>query len=431
MSDDGDTNRYIRIRGDQAELGMFVHAVHCSWIHNPFWRRSFLLISPQDRALIHESVPQITIDLAKGRGLKAMAMADSRDRDDPAPPAEPSAAAAPEPVAAIRPRRRKPPTELERAAATAERAIAAIIRLFAEARLGRAIRTADLLPMVEEIAHATSHNGAALIAVTRLKDKDQYTYIHSVAVGTLMMGLARHLGMDDDDVRVAGLAGMLHDIGKMQVPAEIVDKPGRLTGEELAQIRLHPGLGHRMLLDLEDLDLRILDVCLHHHEKMDGTGYPDGLKGKEISRFARLAAVCDVYDAVTSIRSYKRAWSPHEALAQMLEWEGHFDPAMLRAFIACLGIQPFGALVRLHSNRLGIVVREGESPSTPIVRSFFDVPDQQTLPVEDVATSGDPIIRAERGEYWFGEGWPTLQAEIMAQVAVPEAPRHHLTRARM
>ena len=425
MSDHKNRNRYIRIEGRQAELGMYVRALHCTWLKNPFWLKSFLLVEPEDRDKIRRDVPHITIDLNKGRGLTLVSAPDIIESGEPPIP-QPRSAPEPEPhpavVAPIRPRRRKPPTELELASATAEKATAAVTQLFGEARLGRVIRTADLLPMVEDIAQATSKGTAAMVAVTRLKDKDQYTYIHSVAVGTLMMGLARHLGLKDEDVHVAGMAGLLHDIGKMHIAPEIVDKPGRLDPDELAQMRLHPGLGHSILIDIDDLDPRILDVCRHHHEKMDGTGYPDGLKGEELSLFARLSAVCDVYDAVTSIRSYKRAWSPHEALAQMIEWEGHFDPEMLRSFIDSLGIQPFGALVRLHSNRLGLVVREGESPTTPIVRAFFDVPSQQSVPIDDVVTTYDAIIRVERGEYWFGDRWPALQAEIMAQAAVPQAP---------
>lgn len=414
MNERSDPNRHLRIPGHQVELGMYVHALHCGWLQSPFWRKSFLLVAQEDRDKIRKSVPQVTIDLSKGRGLTLVAAPQSQEQAASAPP--------PAVIATIKPKRSKPPTEFERASLIAQRATAAVTKLFGESRLGRAIRTSDLIPMVEDIAQATSQGLAAMVAVTRLRDRDQYTYIHSVAVGTLMMGLSRQLGLSDEDIRVAGMAGLLHDIGKMRVAHEIVEKPGRLTPDELIEMRRHPALGYSTLLDLDDLDPRILDVCRHHHEKMDGTGYPDGLKGEQLSLFVRISAVCDVYDAVTSIRSYKRAWSPHEALAQMIEWEGHFDADILRAFITSLGIQPFGELVRLHSNRLGIVVREGECPTTPIVRVFFDVPEQQTIASEDVATKDDPILRVERGDYWFGERWPTLQAEIMAPSATPEAP---------
>ncbi len=425
MNERSDTNRYLRIEGSQAELGMFIHTLHCGWLKNPFWRKSFLLVDSEDRDKIRNSVPHVTIDLDKGRGLTLVSARDIAEHAPLVPvpvPVAPSTGAAPV-MAMIKPKRRKPRTDMELASVTAERATEAVTQLFGEARLGHVIRTSDLTPMIEEIAQATSQGPAAMIAVTRLKDKDRYTYIHSVAVGTLMMALARHLGLSDHDVRVAGMAGVLHDIGKMKIESEIVDKPGCLDPAELAKMRMHPSLGHSILLDMEDLDPRILDVCRHHHEKMDGTGYPDGLKDEQLSLFVRISAVCDVYDAVTSIRSYKRAWSPHEALAQMIEWDGHFDTEILRAFITSLGIQPFGGLVRLNSNRLGVVVREGCSPTTPIVRAFFSVPDQQMIPSDDVATSHDPILRVERGEYWFGEGWHALRAEIMDQAAMPELPQ--------
>lgn len=418
MEETSTTNRYIQIGSNQVALGMYIHALHCSWLHNPFWRKSFLLTEPEDLAKIRESVPTVTIDLAKGRG-PTMIDANETVELPLAPPAETPATPV---VTSLRPRRAKPPTELERASAVSERATAAVAHLFDEALLGRTIRTSDLVPIVEDIAETTAKSAAAMIAVTRLKDKGQYIYIHSVAVGTLMMSLARHLGLSEEEVHVAGMAGLLHDIGKMHIAADILDKPGRLNAEEMVEIRRHPGLGHRILVDMKDLDPRILDVCRHHHERMDGAGYPDGLKGDEISQFVRISSVCDVYDAVTSIRPYKRAWSPHEALAQMIEWDGHFDPEMLRVFISSLGVQPFAALVRLHSNRLGIVVREGESPTRPIVRTFFDIPNHVPTAIEDVATAHDPILRAERGDYWFGDRWPALQAEILAEPVVPEAP---------
>ncbi|WP_433909066.1 HD-GYP domain-containing protein [Sphingomonas yabuuchiae] len=417
MEEPSASNRYVQIESHQVALGMYIHALHCSWIHNPFWRKSFLLTDPNDLAKIRESVPAVTIDLTKGRGPAMIAATDTPVSPPPVieVPVTPI-------VTTLRPRRAKPPTELERASAVSARATAAVAQLFGEARLGRTIRTRDLVPIVADIAKTTATSAAAMIAVTRLKDREQYIYIHSVAVGTLMMNLARHLGLSEEDVHVAGMAGLLHDIGKMRIDADVLDKPGRLNAEEMIEIRRHPGLGHKILVDMQDLDPRILDVCRHHHERMDGAGYPDGLRGDEISQFVRISSVCDVYDAVTSIRPYKRAWSPHEALAQMLEWDGHFDPETLRAFIANLGIQPFAALVRLHSNRLGIVMREGDSPTSPIVRTFFDVPNNMPTTIEDVATVHDPILRAERGDYWFGERWPALQAQILAEPSVPNAP---------
>ncbi|MET4897043.1 HD-GYP domain-containing protein [Sphingomonadaceae bacterium jetA1] len=432
MTDHKDEKRYIKIEGRQVENGMYVHALHCSWLDNPFWRNSFLITHDRDRDQIREHVPHATIDLSRGRGPMVTPVTGECIPEPAEIPIDPPAA----PIAITtnttpkRARRRKPLSEVERVHATAARTAASVAELFREARLGKAIRTCDLMPMVEDIARATVRGNATMIAVTRLKTQDRHTYVHSVAVGAMMMGLARHLGFSDDDIHVAGMAGLLHDIGKTHIAAAIVDKPGALTREELREMRRHPVLGYHMLLDIDDLDPRILDVCRHHHERMDGTGYPDELKGPELSRFVRMAAVCDVYDAITSIRSYKSGWSPHEALAQMAEWHGHFDATMLDALIASLGIQPYGALVRLHSNRLGVVVREGDSPQTPVVRIFFDVPDQRRIMAEDIATADDPILRSERGAYWFGEEWPRLLGEMMADSAAARAPFAEVERRR-
>ena len=170
MTDRSDPNRYLRIEGRQAELGMYIHALHCSWLDNPFWRSSFLLVEPSDRAQIHASVPHITIDLTKGRGLTLAAAITSEEV--PAPAAT---------VARIRPRRRKPRTDTEMATALAEHATATVSRLYGEARLGHSVHVPDLAPVVEEIAQFIAKGSATMLAVTRLKDGDQDTYIHSVA----------------------------------------------------------------------------------------------------------------------------------------------------------------------------------------------------------------------------------------------------------
>ncbi|MGO1305365.1 MAG: DUF3391 domain-containing protein, partial [Sphingomonas parapaucimobilis] len=196
MKEQPTTNRYLQIESQQVTLGMYIQALHCSWIHNPFWRKSFLLTEPDDLEKIRASVPSVTIDLTKGRGPVTIAAVDTPESSH-APVVE----AITQPiVTTLRPRRAKPATEVERASAVSARAAAAVAQLFGEARLGRTIRTRDLVPIVEDIAETTAKSAAAMIAVTRLKDRDQYIYIHSVAVGTLMMNLARHLGLSEEDV---------------------------------------------------------------------------------------------------------------------------------------------------------------------------------------------------------------------------------------
>ena len=158
----------------------------------------------------------------------------------------------------------------------------------------------------------------------------------------------------------------------------------------------------------------VRDICLHHHERMDGTGYPFGLTGDRLSVFARMAAICDVYDAITSKRPYKRGWSPAEALRDMGSWTGHFDERLFRRFVTAIGIYPLGALVRLRSNRLALVLsEERDRPDAPVVRSFFGVEQGHSLPVADgVAAGDDPILRMEAPEQWFAEDWATLSDRL-------------------
>lgn len=402
----------VRIPVEELKLGMLIDSMECSWLENPFWRRSFLIKTDEEiERLVESAVAFVSIDTRKGRGTTLHAQ-QRCGSDTPSPSPSPSLSLDGLPPVKRRPRRVSPAAEsLEK---TLGRSKEKVVALFQEARLGRAISIEAVTPLVDDIAATMQRDAAAMIKGTRSKLNNDYTYLHSIAVCALMVNFAMHLGLDDGEVRALGAAGLLHDIGKATTPEHILNKPGRLGAAELDVMRRHPTAGHAILGDLGETAAVTLDVCLHHHERIDGSGYPDGLAGDAVSLHARIAAICDVYDAVTSIRPYKRPWSPHEALAQMLSWEGHFDPALLDAFIANLGIQPLGALVRLHSNRLGIVLDGAEDPTCPLVRSFFYVPDAKIVELEDVDTRFDPVLRRERGDYWFADRWAEVEADVLA-----------------
>jgi HD-GYP domain-containing protein (c-di-GMP phosphodiesterase class II) len=237
----------------------------------------------------------------------------------------------------------------------------------------------------------------------------------------MMVSLAKQLGLDEAQTRSAGIAGLMHDLGKASMPMEVLNKPGKLTDAEFAIIKTHPEEGHRMLLTGTKVDPMVLDVCWHHHEKIDGSGYPKGLKGDEISLFAKMGAVCDVYDAITSNRPYKSGWDPAESLRKMAEWaNGHFDGKVFQAFVKSLGIYPVGSLVRLSSGRLGVVIEQtGKSLTMPMVKVFFStkanmriVPEILDLSVpgttEKIAGREDPAKWrfADLNELWSGLSKP-------------------------
>ncbi|MCB1930943.1 MAG: HD-GYP domain-containing protein [Candidatus Accumulibacter sp.] len=359
-----------RIRVEQLSVGMYLKDFCGSWLEHPFWRSSFVITDPQDIVAIRaSSVREVWIDSDKGLDLAAdqavVSLAESEAHVD----AELARAAG-----AAREIARVPGSaEFSRAARIVARSRQAVTAMFAEARLGRAVDAVGAQRLVEEISDSVSRNAGALISLARLKTADDYTYMHSVAVCALMVGLSRQLGLAEAAVRSAGIAGLLHDLGKATIPIEILNKPGKLTDEEFAIVRTHPAKGHTMLQASSDVDPVALDVVLHHHEKTDASGYPEGLCDTEISLIAKMAAVCDVYDAITSNRPYKAGWDPAESLRKMAEWSaGHFDPAVFQAFVKSIGIYPIGSLVLLSCGRLGVVVEQREkSLLSPQVKVFF------------------------------------------------------------
>ena len=398
-----------RIPTQQVRLGMFLQSMEGSWLSHPFWKTKFVLREQSEvEALLKSGVVAVWIDVEKGLDVKdAEPLVMPSLPPEPAPPQEPQPIAAPAPAPASPPpgMRASLHDEMGRAAQIVSRSRAAVINLFGEARLGKAIDAEQCLPLVEEVANSVQRNPSALISLARLKTKDDYTYMHSVAVCALMVSLSRQLGLDEAQTREAGLAGLLHDVGKMAMPIDVLNKPGQLTDDEFAVMRSHPVRGYEMLLEGGAVPASALDVCLHHHEKIDGSGYPKKLKGDEISLLSRMGAVCDVYDAITSTRPYKNAWDPAGSIQRMAQWTGHFDPAVFQAFVKSVGIYPVGTLVKLHSGRLAVVVEQSPVRLTaPLVRVFFSTKSQLPIPTElvnlDLPSATDRIVSRENPTDW-------------------------------
>ena len=403
------TSMLRKIPTHHLRVGMFVHEVCGSWMDHPFWRASFKVSDARQIQQL-SVVKEVVIDTSKGRDIDAAPSSSVEVHDDfEVNTSEPTDAPALDLVEDTTPQAVSCSFEQEmaRASKIVEQSRGAMKSMFSDARMGKAVDTVHCLPLVDDITQSVSRNPGAIVSLARLKTSDDYTYMHSVAVCALMVSLAKKLNLSAEETREAGLAGLVHDLGKAQMPLEVLNKPGALTPAEFAIMKGHPEAGHRLLAEGQGVGPIPMDVCLHHHEKISGKGYPHGLKGDEISLFAKMGAVCDVYDAITSNRPYKVGWDPADSIQKMAQWtkEGQFEERIFQAFVKSIGIYPTGSLVKLKSGRLGVVVEQGsQSLLSPIVRVFFSTrsnePITPTLLDMGDAKLGDQIVSRESPAAW-------------------------------
>jgi HD-GYP domain-containing protein (c-di-GMP phosphodiesterase class II) len=224
-----------------------------------------------------------------------------------------------------------------------------------------------------------------------------------------MVSFCNAMGMSKEVIHHAGIGGMLHDIGKMKVPDEILNKPDRLTEREFSVMKCHVVESKKILSQARGISETAITVAAQHHERHDGSGYPLGLKGHEISELGQMAAIVDVYDALTSDRCYHKGMPPTDALRKIYEWSKfHFNPELVQAFMRSIGIYPVGTLVRLESGRLGVVVEQNEkSLISPKVKVFFSTKSNAHIKPEIIDLSrsmghggADKIVSHESPERW-------------------------------
>ena len=397
-----------RLNVQHLSQGMYLHEFCGSWLAHPFWRSRFLIKSAEELAKLRSgTIQEVWIDIRKGADVPPEVECLVYDPETATFIDPPNARSTrPErPRSALGANSTSLDEELQRAASLCQRAHPAISQLFTQARDGKGIDIHPVYRLVEDITDSIERNPSALTSLARLKEADQYTYLHCLAVCALMAALARRLGLDDHSVRKAALAGLLHDLGKASICPEILNKAGPLDDYEFAIMRTHSAKGWQMLQSME-IDPAVRDACLYHHEKMDGTGYPHQLAGENIPLLARMTAICDVYDAVTSNRPYKRGWPPAEAIRRMAQWSRtHLDHKLFEAFVQTVGMYPVGSLVRLHSNLLAVVIEPSEvSLLAPRIKVFYAIRTQQRLTpyIVDLAalTCDERIATHENPDDW-------------------------------
>ncbi len=379
-----------RVKTEQLQVGMFVARLGGPWINHPFWRSRFLVSSDEQiQQLLQARVQEVWIDILKGRNLPPPA-ADA----EVAPTAT---LVAPAPGQSLE-------AEFSRAREVIDNGKAVIGSMFADARMGRALEVNGALLLVDAASSSLSRHSQALIGLARLKLRDDYSYLHAFAVCALMVAVGRTLKLPDGEVQQLGLAGLVHDIGKLNVPEFILQKASALTPTEEEALRRHPSAGYRILNEAKLYTNIPLDVCVHHHERVDGRGYPFGLTAHEISLHAKIAAICDTYDSLTSHRPGHQAWSPARAIEYIaVRVDTLFDRHVFKAFTRTVGIYPMGTVLRLRSNRLAVVcAQKADEPLHPHAMTFFSVSESAPLKPEliDLSAGDDAIVAFEDPAAW-------------------------------
>ena len=408
----------VKIPPSEVRLGMYVAGFGGSWFEHPFWRPKFVIENKRDLDKVrHSSVPYVLIDETLGASVEQEPAACQADADIAAQEQREH------PLRRVRKARRpafqmtKEAIAHRRASQLVNRTKQQMRRIFTDLQMGWALDRADVDGVLDNIVQSVGEDAHALLNVLRIKTKDDYTFLHSAAVCTLMLCVARHRGMDEAETRDLGLAGLLHDVGKIGIPDEVLNKPARLTDPEFSIVKNHPEHGHKLLASAGDIAATALDVCLHHHEKIDGTGYPFGLSAENISFAARLGAVCDIFDALTSQRAYKDAWSPQQALTKMWAWEGHLDHAVMAELMVALNLFAEGLLVKLSNDRLAITLHNDPPGKAAPVVQFFAVEAGEMVAPQKIIIPNDGkgvrVLSVEEPGAWGFDDWDAVRSRVV------------------
>jgi putative nucleotidyltransferase with HDIG domain len=258
--------------------------------------------------------------------------------------------------------------------------------VFAKTLANKDVNIATVKKAVTKMIGDILNNKTVLLNLMDIRTNDTYTFSHSVNVTVLALVIGRILNYSKEKLIKLGIGALLHDIGKAILPDEILNKPGKLTDEEFGIMKEHTKIGFEGIKNSYELSPLSKTIILSHHEKWDGTGYPRGIKGDEIHEFARIVAICDVFDALTSDRCYRPKWPVYEAIEFLMSYSGtHFDADLVKQFIKHIAAYPNGTPVKLNDGRKGIIQEQNEGfPTRPIIRILEDADGNQLSEYETV-----------------------------------------------
>ena len=352
--------------------GMYVSELDRPWLESPFLFQGFLVNSDEELTQLRSLCDFVVIDLEKGDDLDVSIS---------------HVAALNTKFVNLEQRERREITvsfeqEINEARKIHARTRTQIDSMFDDVRMGKNLDVSGAKEVVSGMVDSIVRNPDAMQWLTNLRKRDEYTAIHSLNVCIFALTFGRYLGLTEDELNELGVGALLHDIGKMRVPLEILNKEGKLTDEEYATVRQHAQDGYEILKSSKGLPPSTADIAHSHHERKSGNGYPLGLKEDEIHLYARVVSIVDIYDAITSDRVYHHGMNTLDALKNMFEWrEDDLDSELVERFIQCLGIYPIGSLVELNTDEVGIVISVSQGRRlTPMIMLVRNTAKQVMMP---------------------------------------------------
>jgi len=383
----------------QLKPGMFIHDLNCGWLQHPFLSQSFKV---KDEKIIGKiidyGIREIYIETDKGLDVAGAPTKEEVNRQIDSEIDE-----------IIKPEMNRGnlvtlKAEITKAMAVKKEAKKTVEKLMNEVRLGKQIEVEKIDRVVEKMVESIFRNKDALTSLGRIKSVDEYTFMHSVSVGVLMISFGKFLGLDYELIKELGVGGLLHDIGKVNVPVEILTSTKKLSDKQLLAVKQHVNHSRTILEQTPSMHKNSIFVASHHHERVDGSGYPQNLKGGEIHLYGQMAAIADVYDAMTSQRCYQRQYQPTETLKKLYEWGDAYNQELVQQFIRCIGIYPVGSFVRLESGLLGVVLDHNETSLIhPVVRVVYDMKKNKKIMPRDIDLSkngNDRVVGYEHPDKW-------------------------------
>jgi len=397
-----------KITVEQLRPGIFVHDFNCDWAGENVFINQALIKSEKAIEIIRSwGIKEVYIDTERGLDVKRAKTASevqqktdnnlnrlAHKREKTVSPSVPLK------------------EEVQMARKIKKKAIDIMQQTMASVQEGKQVDVDRAFQLVQNMGASISRNQDALIMLTRIKKKDEYTLMHSISVSSLVLAFCNSCRLPYDLTINMATGALLHDIGKLQVPASILNKPGKLNREEFAVMKKHSAYSAEILKKSKGLPPEAFDIALHHHERYDGTGYPDGQKGEGINLGSRMTSICDVYDAITSARCYRHGLNRVKGLRKLYEWSDyHFDKQLTFEFIHCIGVYPIGTYVRLENELSGVVTASTENVLQPVVRLFYNNKNKTPLKVQDIdlSTLGINIAGYDSPKKWDSDKMQTFR----------------------